>query len=306
MLSEHQDELFEILKYMGLPALVSAALILFVIEWLGGAKQSAAGAALAIIVGAVVGLIGRDLGSVLKEGLPRDQSLDTILIENLRKIVPDILWYNSGTWDRLPWAVLGALSVGRVAGRSDGGWFLRGAAAIGIAWWLVPEALREQHFWLVPAYAGTIWLLWIILDDQGSQPGGSSVSLCASLVMLTAAPVILLAGSMKLMDSAFVLGFAMAGIWLIAFWRTVDVSGATPAIAVALPSLLLICQQTVSSELPWYVYASPAFAPLVLIPAMLVQDGPRWALHLMRLLLILLPLAFAMVILMRETGESFF
>jgi hypothetical protein len=262
-----------------------------VVERVGGIKQTAAGAALALIVGAFFGLAMRDAGPLLLKE-PLQKALGAL---------PHILTFGCGpTWDRLPWAVLGALCVGRVAHLTDGGWFLRGGAAIGIAWWALPEDSREKFVWLAPAFAATIWLQWVILDRLAAQPGSSSLALCLTLALLTASGVLIHAGTKRLMDPAVVLAFALAGVWFIAIWRGVEIGGAIPAIAVALPSLLLMGLLN-TEKVQWSAYALTAIAPFMLILTMPLTRGPRWALHLMRLAVVLLPLVIAIII-AREAG----
>lgn len=290
------EGMLDVLLYMVLPAFGVAVIVMGVIERVGGIKQTASGAALALIVGALFGLAMRDAGSLfLKETLEK-HTLEKESLQKSLAIVPHILTFGSGpNWDRLPWALLGALCIGRLASLTDGGWLLRSGAALGIAWWVLPEDSRDKLVWLAPAFAAVIWLQWVILDRLAAQPGSSSLALCLTLALLTASCVLIHAGTKRLMDPAVVLAFALAGVWLIAIWRGVEVGGAIPAIAVALPGLLLMGQLN-TEKVHWSAYALTAAAPFMLVFSMPLARGPKWRLHGMRLALVLLPLVIAIII----------
>jgi hypothetical protein len=286
--------------YMVLPALLAAAMVMAAVELLGGAKQAPAAAALALMTGAILGLWLRDAGKLFV-----DDKADLAW-----GALPSALSLISGesSWNRFAWAALGALCAGRVVYLADvhaqDGWLLRGGAAIAIAWWVIPETSRDEIIWLAPAYALIVWLLWFSLDKLAAQPASSSVAGCLILSLFTAAGVLIYAGTKRLMDANVVLALALVGITLVAFLRGVEFGGVIPAIAVLLPGILLMGQQTRSAEreMHWCAFALPAFAPLALAVTLPFSHWPRWRVHLLRLVLILIPLVIAMV-LAREAGE---
>jgi hypothetical protein len=282
-----QDNALPMLLYLVLPALVSSALIMAVVAWLGGAKQAAAGAAIALCIGAFVGLwVNAAAPSLMREfsDLPAQQTA-----------FRDALQLDASTWNRLPWAILAVVVIGRLANIADG-WLVRGGAVIAIAWCLLPDADREQYIWMTPAFAVVIFALWEILDRLAVQPGSGSVAVGVVLSLVTASEIMLHAHSARLMGALTALGFAFAGLAIIACWRNVDFRGAIPAVAVALPSLLLMGQRTTISKLPWYVFALPVCAPILLAATLPFAHWPKLRLHLMRLALVLTPLAVAVVL----------
>jgi hypothetical protein len=254
------------------------------IEWLGGAKQRSAGAALAVIAGAGLGWW---LNGVLTVAGP------------------------DSSWNRLPWAALIALVIGRVANLADvqfsDGWLVRAAVSAAVAWWVVPEADSAELPWLIPALATTIWLLWILLDKLTNQPASGSVSAAVILALLTAGGVLVFAGTKRLMDVDVILASAIAGIALVAWLRGFGINGAIPAAAVILPSLLLMGQRTTFAEFHWCVFLLPALAPLLLAITLPFKDWPRLRLHAARIALILIPLGVAGALVLSSaslSGES--
>src|ERR1700722_9524617 len=108
-----KEHIYEALLWTVLPALATAAIVMALLTLRGGPKQAPAGAALGLLAGAVIGFwLRSDL-------LPLDAP-------------------GESAWNRLPWAVLAALCMGRVACMPElpivDGWLLRGATAFGIAW----------------------------------------------------------------------------------------------------------------------------------------------------------------------------
>ena len=276
--------------YMMLPALMAAALVMAAMARFGAPKQAPAGAALGLMVGAFLGLWLRDSASFVVAGSP------AVLLSAL----PDVLILNPGdsNWNRLPWAILASLCVGRLAYLADvhssDGWLLRGGAAVGIAWWIIPDSSRQEEVWLTPAFALVVWLEWVVLDHLSAQPGSSSVAVALTLSLLVAGGVLIHAGTARLMDAAIVLACAFLGVWLISFWHGIEFGGAMPAIAVALPALLLMGHQTQAEEkMHWSAFALAGCAPLVLAATLPFSRWPKLWLHVVRLALILIPLAIA-------------
>src|SRR5262245_24283859 len=158
------DAVWDLLRNAILPAFLAAAIVTGAVAFIGGAKQARTGAALGLIAGVA-------LGFWLKHTLP---------------LVP-----GDSTWNRLPWAALIALAVGRFAHLADSqsadGWILRAVASFGIAWWVVPENVRADIPWLMPAFAATICANWLLLEPLADQPGNASVAVCVTLTFLIAA-----------------------------------------------------------------------------------------------------------------------
>ena len=286
-----QDMVLPKLLFMVLPALAAAALVMAAVERLGGARQAAAGAALALCVGAFFGL--------WVHGTVQSDSLETTLaaftdeqtLEEALGAFGNALSLGQSTWNRLPWAILAALLIGRLAYLADvhasDGWLFRGGTAIAVAWLLLPEKERDAFIWMAPAFAAVIAALWIVLDRLATQPGSSSVAVCVILSLVVAGQLMLHAHSLTMMDTLAVLGFAFTGVAVIAYWRGVEFGGAIPAVAVALPALLLMGQRTTDSKLPWFTFALPACAPLLLAVTLPFTHWPKLGLHLLRLALVL-------------------
>lgn len=278
------------LVYMVLPALTVSAGLMALVERLSGGKQAAAGAALGLMAGVVVGLISRDVLPLLIDG--KFELAFTILPYSLTPIP------GASTWNRLPWAILAALCVGRVAYLADvhngDGWLLRGGVACAIAWALIPDETRDKYFWLAPALAAVILAELVILDRLAALPGSSSVAGAVVLSMLVAGGVLLHASSAKLMDVNIVFAVALTGILMTAYGRGVEVGGAMPGVAVTLPCLLLVGRLQVATEIHWTGFALPVVAPLLLAGTIPFSHWPKWRLHALRLVIVLIPLALAL------------
>jgi hypothetical protein len=257
-----------------LPALGLAAVVMASVVLVCGSKRAPLGAALGLSAAAALGLW-------LRDGLT---------------LVP-----GDSTWNRLPLAALAALWVGRVARLPDlqpcAGWLLRAAIAGLIALVVIPASPRQQIDWLAPAFAAVVFAQWVILERLAAEPPGGSVPFCMALAFLGAGGVLIHAQSARHMDVAIVLASALAGLALVAgVWRA-DASGAMPAVAVTLPALMLLGQQENVSEVPWYAFALPALAPLLLAETLPLTHLPGTRPRLLRLVLMLLlvvvPLAAA-------------
>lgn len=274
-------DLLEVLLGTVLPALAAAALVMAAVERLGDARQASSGAALGLVAGVAVGLW-------------------------LRGVVP-LTPPAELAWNRLPWAAGLALCVGRVARLLDShagdGWLLRAGASGAIAWWVVPASAQDLTPWLVPAFACAIWANWMLLDLCADQPASASVAVAAILAVVVAGGVLLFASIAKLMETSVVLASAFAGVVLVAQWRRVEFGGAVPALAVALPGLLVMGHQTTSvTAIHGFVYALPALAPLLLAVTFPFLDGPRGRLHVLRIAIVLVPLLVAMILVRLQAG----
>src|SRR5262245_20284449 len=166
----------DMLEMLGgmLAAIAIAALIMAAVVRLGGSKQAPAAAALALAVSAML----------------------VIWFKNLIPLVN-----GDHSWNRLPWAVLAALVFDRIAQYADAnasdGWLIRGGVASGIAWWVIPEVLREENGWMAPAFAIVVWGNWVVLDRVAAAPGSGSVAFSIVLAHLAAGGVLVFAGSGK-------------------------------------------------------------------------------------------------------------
>ena len=293
-----RDLLLPMVLYMMLPALVGSALIMAALSWIGGAKQAAAGAALALIVGAGLGLW-------LRAAIPDDSPGAALAaLNNALTLIP-----GESSWNRLPWAVLAALCVGRLAYLADvhssDGWLLRGGASVAIAWWVLPEDARTEFVWLAPVFAATVWATWVFLDRLAVLPGSTSVAICVILALLTAGTVLIQARTARLMDVTIVLAFAFIGIAIVAYARGVQFDGAVPAIAVVLPSLLLMGERTTYEEIHWSAFVLPILALLLLTATLPFTHWPKFRLHLVRLLLASIPLGIALYLALQAGPVDF-
>jgi hypothetical protein len=281
------DQIQSAVFYLALPAFVSAALVTAALHWLGGVKQSAAGAALGLCVGAVAALF---VHSALP-ALLADQT-ESALASLGNALLPGA----GSTLDRLAWTVLAALVVDRIACVADAhsadGWLIRGGASLGIAWALVPEATRDEFIWLAPALAAVTWAHWTIFNILANRPGRISLAVCVVLSLFAGAELLgMHAHSARLMDMLAALAFALAGLVAVSWWRGMEFGGALPGIAVSLPTLMLIGQQTTSSELHWFNFALSALVPLTLAVTIPFKDWPTTRLGVVRLTLVLVVLA---------------
>jgi hypothetical protein len=273
------EEIWDALLQAVLPALATAAIFMALLTLVGGAKQAPAGAAFGFIAGTVLSLWLRG-ALTLASG--------------------------ESTWNRLPWAALAALCVGRVA-RIPGlpiadGSLLRAATAFGIAWWVVPETVSADFSWLAPAFAAVIFLEWVILDPIAD----GSTAVCLTLTLLVAGGVLLHARMTSSLDAATACGSAMAGLAVVAWWCRVDVTGAIPAVAVILPGLLLMGQTGTAVEtLHWTTFALPVLAPLLLAVTLPIRQTSDFRWYVVRLGLVLIPLVAALALAHQQAPYNF-
>jgi len=295
---EARAVLIAMLRWGVPPALVAAIVVMAVLEWLGGPKQAPAAAALGLIAGVVLGLWSYSAAPLFstEETSP--------LLAGLRGALN--LVNGDSSWNRMPWAVLAAVCTERLARALDthtnDGWLLRGATAVGIAWWLIPEPAREEFVWLAPSFAAVVFLEWELLARLAAEPPDGSVLVCLALAFLTAGILLVNAGISRSMEASVMCASALVGIALVAWWRRADASGAIPAAALLLPGLLLMGQQETSEPVPWSAFAAAALGPLMLAGAWPVRRWPAIPRHLVRLVLVLIPLIAA--VLLALPGEA--
>ncbi|MCI0682402.1 MAG: hypothetical protein L0Y71_09875 [Gemmataceae bacterium] len=268
----------EVLLKAVLPAAALAALLLGVIEFLGGKQSVAAAAALALAAG--VGLGFWLCGTVeLASG--------------------------SSRWNQLPWAALAALGVGvslRLPGvPSAVAWITKAVCAAAIAWFVIPPETRADGWWFVPGFAVVVFAEWALLERLAARPPDGSIAAALALSALTAAAVLVHAGSTRLMEANIVLAAALGGLSAAAWWRRLDVGAAVPGAVVLLAGVALFGQQSTYTEISWTAFLLAAAAPLTLAVSL-----PLWRLHGARLLLVrlalLLPPLVAAAVLAAEAG----
>ena len=289
---EARAVLIAMLRWGVPPALVAAIVVMAVLEWLGGPKQAPAAAALGLIAGVVLGLWSYSAAPLFStEGT-------SPLLAGLRGALN--LVNGDSSWNRMPWAVLAAVCTERLARALDthtnDGWLLRGATAVGIAWWLIPEPAREEFVWLAPTFAAVVFLQWQLLARLAAEPPDGSVLVCLALAFLTAGILLVNAGISRSMEASVMCASALVGIALVAWWRRADASGAIPAAALLLPGLLLMGQQETSEPVPWFAFAFAALAPLMLAGTWPVRHWPAVPRHLARLVVVLIPLIAAVLL----------
>jgi hypothetical protein len=292
-----REMMVDALLYAVLPALLSAAAILAAIErWLG-AKQASAAAAVGLVVGVVLGISIRR-ASFDGLHLGPEQSLASALAISLRRALT--LFLGDSTWNRLPWAALGLMCVGRVARLPDlrpiDGWLLRGAATLTAAWLVIPVKTQDETAWLMPAFALVVLAEWAVLETLAAHPPGGAVIFSVATAFFVASMVLIQAAWATKADLAIVLASALTGTAIVAAWRRVDASGGVPVAALLLPSLMLMGQQETQSEVPWQAFALCAGAPLMLAVSLPLCRWQSVWLRVLQLGLVLLPLGAAAVL----------
>jgi hypothetical protein len=288
------DILRDVLLYAVLPALLASAAIMALVERFLGAKQAPAGAAIGLAVGIVLGLWIRRASF---EGwhVGPDETLASALANSLRMALT--LFSGESAWNRLPWAALGLLCVGRVARLPDlqpiDGWLLRGAAALTATWLVIPAKSQEEVAWLMPAFAVVVLAEWAILEILAAQPPGGTVIFSAATAFFVASTVLIQAAWATKADVAIVLSSALTGLAIVAAWRRVDGGGGAPVAALLLPSLMLMGQQETESAVPWQAFALTACAPLMLAITLPLRRWQSVWLRALQFGLVLLPLGVA-------------
>ncbi len=174
-------------------------------------------------------------------------------------------------------------------------WLPRLAATIPVAFWLVPERVREPEPWLLPAFASIAFLDWVILDGL-ARARDATLPFDLAAMMIAASVVILYSHSARFMDVAAMAGAAFFAIGAVArAARPAEVSGAIPAGVALLPGLLLSTHVSTENLVPRSAYLLVALAPLTLapwlIPALARRTGPLA--RIARLAILLLPLILA-------------
>ena len=186
-------------------------------------------------------------------------------------------------------------------------WVPRLLALIVVAYFVIPEALRSDEPWLLPAFVLTSCLEWLIYetiahtDEQpgDAKPGASAhVAQYQALIFLLGGGVMLYAHSARFMDIATIVGCAFLGVAIIAAVTKTDCSGSIPAGIGFLPGLMVSGRFSTDSQVPLVSFWLVALAPLLLapwlIPALARRHG--WVSSLVRVLLILGALTTALLL----------
>ena len=284
----------DVLVYAALPALLTAAVVMALSVRFGRVKQSPAGAAFGFAAGVVLGLWIRSASFDEWHVGPEDTFASALAV-----------WLQTGlnlargdsAWNRLPWAALGVLCVGRVARLPDlpliDAWLLRAAASVTAAWLVIPAKLQDDIAWLMPAFALVVLIEWAVLETLAAQPPGGTVIFCLALAFSIASLVFLQASWASKAETAIVLAAALTGIAIVAAWGGVDGSGAVPVAALLLPGLMLMGKHQTASELPWQVFALTGCAPLALIATLpFCRSQSVWR-RMLQLALVIAPLGGA-------------
>jgi hypothetical protein len=251
------DEVVAAVRQVALPALGSAGAIFLVGRW---SRWTAPWAALlALVLGFLVGNHARQ-GWNFAVG-PEDLSPSSLWLGLQATLFPAASDKApkpppARTW--LPWMVLVALIVGQIAPRLPQriGWRLRDLVALSVGF------LVGRTPWGIVGLTVLILALWETLERL-EEPLGCLVPLGLSLTFGVASVVLLHAHSASLTDCATALSAALGGIALASLGKG-DARGSYPGVAVALPGLLWVGQQTTSSEVPFAAFLLVALAPLAL------------------------------------------
>ena len=298
----------DVLRHAVLPPLLASAAVLAVFFLIGGRRLPAVGAALALIAGMAAGIHFK------KDVLPWTPEEPASW---LPWAAPDpegdgqeVVRPKGPAWHWLPWAALVALVVGltaRVPKLPEQFRLLLCAAACALAaWLLVPADLLAKKIWLQPAFLLVLLIEWAVLEEAARRAPGGGVPLGLGLVFLGGAAVILHAGSARLADVATFAAASLAGLAVVAWWFQADTGGAMPGAVVLLSGLLLTGYNETFSDVPWKSFALAALAPLALIPSLLppLSRLQGYRLRLLQILLLLVPVAFAVTYAMQaETLE---
>ena len=267
-------EVVDAVTQVALPALGTALAIFFVGRWNRWTAPWAA--ILALTLGFLV-------GNHARQGWNFAIGPDEFSAQNLYKGLYVTVLPGEGetaqrppptrTW--LPWMVLTALLMGQLARWLPGrlAWRLRDLVALSAGF------LIGRTPWGIVGLTILIIALWEVLEQVAEHPG-VLVPVCLSLTFGTAAVVLLHAHSASLTDCATALSAALGGIALACLVRG-DARGCYPGVAVALPGLLWVGQQSTTSEVPAVAFAAVAIAPLLLslgqIPWLVRRPGwQRW------------------------------
>lgn len=298
---------------MTLPPLPPTPLILTTLQEY--ALPAAGGAALALasfvavsrrlaMLGAAVAVLVGFAWANFQFGPFEDDGDKRLMWENAHRLIS---WKPNEryAWHFLPRAALTLLTVG-LASRALGYplrrgrmhpvvvWLPRMAAAFIASTWVVPAPWADEHAWIRPALAAVMFLSWIALE--GTARGETTFGIAA--MFFAAGGVAIYAHSQLFMNLALVMAFAFFGLGVVAGAAKVDASGAIPAAVGFLPAFMLNVRYQSESQVLlvafWLVGLAPLPLLLLLLPRLARQ--PRWLILPLKAVLMLLPLAIAIVL----------
>lgn len=309
-------DVLEALQQCVLPGAGAAALVMCAFLVVGRRWLAALGSAVAVVVAFAC-------GNFTLANLKTEDPLPTW--ENTGRLLPWVPGAAAPGYQWLPRAALALVGVGlltRWLGLALGRvvparlWWLANV----VVWWPRAWALYLVTAWLVqgtaaadPKWEHLRWelaaamlLVWVVADGvaRGGVSGEVSVYLAAAL--LAGAIVLLYSHNAKFMELAVVVGSALFGISvaMLALPNREDgaralASGAIPAAVAFLPGLLLGTRPShADNKVPVEAFWLVALAPAVLAPFMIpwLSRQNRWLLFVLRALLVLAPLAAAVVL----------
>jgi|RhiMethySRZTD1v2_1073278.scaffolds.fasta_scaffold177525_2 hypothetical protein len=256
--------------YLG-PA-AGAALVVFALGLLAfGRKASVPASALALLVG--------------------------FAVANYR--YPQFPWIPELRREALPWqwlpAMLVLVQIDGVLGQSQGvpwwgKWRLRLVTGFIAALLVVPANLPaewpvhvHERTWPLAVFTLMVALGWVGSEAVARQSPGGAVGLGLAAALFGASIVVLHAHYGKCAEVMTFPAAALVGMSIVALIRKSDIGGAVPAVALLLPTLLLIGATESYSEVPWYAFLLAALPPmtvgLLTIPALARQTGfTKWLL----------------------------
>lgn len=186
----------------------------------------------------------------------------------------------------LPWASLLALAGGlliHLAQRHPAvSYTTRILTSVLAARLIVPATLAIETPWLAWVVALVIYALWTLAECRSERIPNEVTSAAVGLASVGAAAILLHAHSARLTDVATLIAFASFGITAIAFLGRIDAAGAIPAMAVALPGVLVAGYHETFSAVPAIAFLLPALAPLAtallsFMPERFVKGWRLWA-----------------------------
>jgi hypothetical protein len=233
----------DVLRYVIAPALLAAAFVFGAVLWCFGPRASGPAAIAAYLAGYVAANYFRGAVPWLPE--------------------------RSG-WHWLFWAATLAMLVEWAARQSDvsalAGELLRALTAGHAAWLLVPAGMREEMFWSVPAFAGAVFVEWVILRRVADQTPGGTLPLALAVPFLGAAAVLIQSHTALLADIAVWTAATLGGMAVVAWWRRAETGTVMPAVAVMLPGLIVAgYYETFLHEVPLSAYVLAALTPVATI-----------------------------------------
>lgn len=277
----------EALRFAILPAFLAAAVVFYAVARLAPQRGVAVGGVLALLAGFLAG----------------NHFRSEVVTFHLSELVP---WLRGallrepeaprppGTWFWLPWLSVSAMLVGLVTRPALVPRLLAPLVWLVVAL-LAARLLVREPLWVAAALVVTILVLWGVLDHVARQRPGGWLPLGLAGVHLAAGLVLVQAHTARLADVATIIAGCLLGLALVAWWCQCSIEGAIPAIAVALPCLLLVGYDPELAEVPWSAFVLLALAPItlgILLIPRLAQSRASWPL-LVAFALLLVPPAIA-------------